>query len=231
MKKEEINLSDWTRILLGEAPPIFLLEVLIRSIITYVLLLIVVSWLGKRMSGQLTIMEMAVMLTLGAIVSVPMQTPDRGVLQGLTLLLCAVGFQRGISYIGFRSHKFENITRGKPNILVNDGLIDLEQMVANRISRQQLFSVLRGQKIFNLGAVERVYLEACDLLSVYPAAKPQYGLPIYPPDDAQDRNGEMTSAEKAGDYKACVNCGNVTKENQHSPCRICGENSFTHAII
>jgi hypothetical protein len=58
MKKEDIHLGDWARILFGEAPPIFLLEVFIRTLIVYVFLLYILRWLAKRMSGQLTIMEL-----------------------------------------------------------------------------------------------------------------------------------------------------------------------------
>jgi uncharacterized membrane protein YcaP (DUF421 family) len=92
MKKDEIHLEDIQRILFGQAPPQFLLEVFIRTVVIYISLLFIVRLLGKRMSGQLTIMEMAVMLTLGAIVSVPMQMPDRGLLQGALLLLCTRRF-------------------------------------------------------------------------------------------------------------------------------------------
>jgi hypothetical protein len=53
-------------------------------------LLYILRWLGKRMSGQLTIMELSVMLTLGAIVSASMQIPDHGILEGVLLLLCAL---------------------------------------------------------------------------------------------------------------------------------------------
>lgn len=77
MKKEEIYLEDIKRILYGLAPPEFMLEVFIRTIIIYIALLFIVRWLGKRMSGQLTIMEMAIMLVIGAVVSVPMQVPDQ----------------------------------------------------------------------------------------------------------------------------------------------------------
>lgn len=135
MKKEEIHLDDLSRILFGQAPPEFLLEVAIRALLTYVFLLLIVKLLGKRMSGQLTIMEMAVMLTLGAIVSVPMQTPDRGILQGLLLLLCAVGFQRGISYLGYRSHRMENITQGAPSLLASNGVMHVQQMNIDHISK------------------------------------------------------------------------------------------------
>ncbi len=231
MKKEEIHFADWQRILLGETPPIFLLEVFVRALITYVLLLVVVSWLGKRMSGQLTIMEMAVMITLGAIVSVPMQTPDRGILQGLLLLLCAVGFQRGISYLGYRSHGIENITQGKPNTLVKDGLLDLKQMAVEKVSRQQLFAELRGQQIYNLGMVERIYLEACGLLSVYTYPEPRPGLPLYPPYDQSLDADDLPAAKKTHDYQACSNCGNVRKANATGKCSICNQDQFTFAVI
>ena len=79
MKKEDIHLGDLARILFGEAPPLFLLEVFVRTLIVYVFLLYILRWLGKRMSGQLTIMELSVMLTLGAIVSASMQIPDHGI--------------------------------------------------------------------------------------------------------------------------------------------------------
>jgi hypothetical protein len=59
MKKEDIHLSDWSRLLLGEAPPLFLLEVFVRTLVIYVFLLFILRWLGKRMSGQLIIMELS----------------------------------------------------------------------------------------------------------------------------------------------------------------------------
>lgn len=58
-------MADLKRILFGVAPPEFMLEVFIHTLIIYIALLFIVRALGKRMSGQLTIMEMAVMLTIG----------------------------------------------------------------------------------------------------------------------------------------------------------------------
>src|SRR6195952_5060980 len=122
MKKEDVDLGDLTRILFGEAPPLFLVEVFIRTLITYIFLLFILRWLGKRMSGQLTIMELSVMLTLGAIVSASMQLPDHCILEGILLLHCALGFQRGISYLGVLSTKFERLTQGKVGMLIKDGI-------------------------------------------------------------------------------------------------------------
>jgi uncharacterized membrane protein YcaP (DUF421 family) len=113
MNPSDIKLNDWQRILFGNTSPEFLIEVFLRTLIVYLALLLIVKWLGKRMSGQLTIIEMTVMVTLGAIVSVPMQTPDRGILQGLLILLVAFGLHWGINYLGLLYPRAEEILQGK----------------------------------------------------------------------------------------------------------------------
>ena len=99
MKKEDIEPWDWPRILFGQAPPEFLLEVFMRTALIYIALLIIVRLMGKRMGGQLTISEMAVMVTLGAIVSPAMQIPQLGILLGIMILVCALIFQRSLNYL------------------------------------------------------------------------------------------------------------------------------------
>jgi uncharacterized membrane protein YcaP (DUF421 family) len=231
MNRYEIHLKDVARILFGQAPPTFLLEVFIRALITYTLLLLIVRWLGKRMTGELTLMEMAVMVTLGAIVSTPMQAPDRGILQGLILLLCAVGFQRGISYLGYRSHKFENLTQGEPSLMVKDGMFQLNEMQDDRISRDQLIAALRQQKILNLGSVERIYLEPSGTFTIYQFNDKQPGLPLLPKgDDIIDEEGQGI-IKPAADFKACENCGTTKPDEDAGQCKNCGQNKFTTAVI
>ena len=233
MKKEEIHLSDIQRILFGQAPPAFLLEVFIRTLVIYLVLLFIVRWLGKRMSGQLTMMEMAVMLTLGAIVSVPMQMPDRGLLQGVLLLFLILLFQRGITLLGVLNSKFENITEGTSSLLVKNGVLQLEGLEESRISRQQLFAELRQQQIFNLGMVDRIYLEACGLFSVFKAPNARPGLPLYPPNDAgifETSGPANIPLPKQADALVCVSCGWVKTASQNSACDNCRHDDFIKAV-
>jgi uncharacterized membrane protein YcaP (DUF421 family) len=150
MKKEEIHLWDIKRILFGQAPPEFLLEVLVRSIIIYVAAIIIMRWLGKRMNGQLTILEYAVMVVMGATISVPMQIPDRGLLQGFVVLLCILLFLRGVNWIAFHNSKFEKMVQGEVSVLVKDGVLDLKELSRTKISQQQIFEVLSRKKFSNL---------------------------------------------------------------------------------
>lgn len=226
MKKEDIHLGDLARILFGEAPPVFLLEVFVRSLIVYVFLLYILRWLGKRMSGQLTIMELSVMLTLGAIVSASMQIPDHGILEGFLLLLCALGFQRGISYLGVLSAKFEDLTQGKAGMLVRDGVLEVATMKEFRISRQQIFAQLRNQKIYNLGAVDRMYLEASGMYSIFKGDSSKPGLSVLPADDP----AIGSILKKALGLMACSSCGFVQPSEQLPACNKCGCEEWTPAI-
>src|SRR4051794_35350722 len=108
MDKSEIKPWDWGRILLGDVPPMFMLEVFLRSIITFALLLTVLRLLGKKMNGQLNLTETAVMIGLGAIISIPMQMPDRGVAIGVVALLCVLSFHRLLNWLTVKSQKIED---------------------------------------------------------------------------------------------------------------------------
>ena len=48
MNKEDIKLSDWGRIFLGDVPPEFIIEVIVRMIFIYVILVVSLRLLGKR---------------------------------------------------------------------------------------------------------------------------------------------------------------------------------------
>ena len=156
MKKEEIHFGDLGRWLLGNTTPEFMLEVAVRTALIYIILLFTVHLMGKRMTSQLTITELSVMITLGAIVSPAMQLPDRGLLFGAVGLFVAVLYQRGVNLWAFRNNKIEVLTQGKMVLFVRDGIMMLDEMKKSRITKQQLFAKLRENEIYNLGKVKRV---------------------------------------------------------------------------
>lgn len=228
MKKEEIQLWDWQRIFIGEAPAEFMLEVFIRTVIIYLLLLIAVRILGKRMSANITTFEMSVMLTLGAVVSVPMQAPDRGLLQGIVILICVVILHRGLSLLTFKSKKLEVITQGDVSLLVKNGIIDVKELKRSAMSHEQLFAQIRGKNFRHLGQVKRVYLEACGLFSIYENPTPRPGLSVLPMKDGNIQHSQLKSDKHA----ACKNCGNIIEAhaNHAGTCEICGVADWDQAV-
>ncbi|GAB3256355.1 DUF421 domain-containing protein [Larkinella harenae] len=229
MKKEDIHLADLHRILIGNSPTEFLLEVFIRTTVIYLILIVILRFLGKRMNGQLTNLEMAVMLTLGAIVSPAMQLPDRGILSGVLALLCALFFLRATNLIGFKSRKAEQIIQGTEALLIKDGVIQLDVMAENRLSHQQVYAALRKENIYNVSKVKRLYLEAYGLFTIYSEKDDRPGLSVLPPDDDEIHSIHRFPQQPA---RACTNCG-YTVEADGAPdvCPSCQANKWVKAVL
>lgn len=83
--------------MIGQTLASFPLEVAVRAVATYVLLLVATRLMGKRVAGQMSMMEMTVLITLGAATGVPLQAPDRGLLAAVVILTIAIVYQRGLN--------------------------------------------------------------------------------------------------------------------------------------
>jgi uncharacterized membrane protein YcaP (DUF421 family) len=225
MKKEEIEPGDVYRILIGNAPPEFLIEVFIRTIILYLALLIIVKLLGKRMSGQVTLLEMAVMITLGGIVGSPIQLPDRGIIVGMAILVYILFFHRIIISLSCWRKAVEYVTQGKVNTLVKNGVIQIQAMNKERITQQQLFAMLRDQHIRHLGMVARAYLEAQGTLSIFKATTERPGLSTLPLEDA----ALIDASPAAVGQCACRRCGNLA--TQEGMCSECNYRHWAQAVV
>jgi len=183
MPAHDIRLGDFNRILLVDIGPEYLIEVAVRTVVIYIFFLVIMRLLGKRIKGQVTVTELTVIIMLGAVLAPSMQLPERGVVHALFILTCILIFNRITAGWSRKNKKIEQLTLGKLSILVKDGIIQNDVMRTNRISKLQLFAILRGKKIYNLGRVERLYLEQSGQFSLYELATPKAGLSTLPQND------------------------------------------------
>lgn len=221
--------SDWHRWLFGTAPPAFMGEVAIRALIIFVVMLVVVRWLGRRMKGQLSIGELAVILTLGAMIAGPLQIPTAGLLPSVVILLAVLGMHRLTNWLAFKYRPVELAQQGDLALLVRNGCLELATMRHHALSQEQLFGLLRNEKIAQLGELKRVYLEANGRLSYYKLAEPKPGLSILP------RPGTPPPAPTgpAHNQQACATCGHVASLTNHAGphCRRCGADNWLPATV
>jgi uncharacterized membrane protein YcaP (DUF421 family) len=220
-----VSLETWRRILIGSAPFAFALEVFLRTVVVYLFLIGAVRLLGKRMSGQLTNLELGVMLALGAIVSVPMQAAERGVVPGLALLCCIVLLQRASSQLEACSLPAARLLLGRTSILIRDGVVLPRELEQAHVSQQQLFSVLRAQHVRHLGEIERVYLEAFGAFSVLRRAQATPGLSVLPP-------ARASSSRPANGPCVCSYCGQQAPHtvDAASRCDNCQKGQWTEPV-
>jgi len=232
MKPEEIKLSDWSRIIFGEVPPEFYLELIIRAILVYFLLVLSMRLLGKRMSTQMSRLELAAMVALASAIGVPMLSADRGILPAYIIAFVIIVITRLIARKSFKDQHFEEVTQGNVDCLVIDSVMNYDVMKKVRVSRERLFSQMRSECILNLGTVNRVYMEANGGFSIIPNSEPKPGLMTLP-----DWDKDFISRKvKKTDITICKNCGikkpeNIAFLNGDEKCENCKENVWTKAVI
>ena len=81
---------DLKRMLIGDEPPLFLLEIAIRTIIIYAYTLFLLRWLGSRTVGQLSTVEFLLVIALGSAVGDAMFYPDVPLIQSMLVVTVVV---------------------------------------------------------------------------------------------------------------------------------------------
>lgn len=228
MNSADAELWDWMRIFMGGSPAIFLVEVIIRVSVIYLLLVGTMRIMGKRMSAMISRNEMIAMVSLAAAIGLPMQDPQNGLLPAFIIAGVVIGVQRIISTQTLGSPNFETTMVGNINALVQDGRLELKNMWRSKISRERMLTEIRVNGLNNLGKVQRVFLEANGAFTIYLFNKEREGLCILPDWDKAFIQ-EMTVAD--GSF-ACGSCGNVVKsEKEPDPeCGYCKHKSWHPAI-
>jgi len=230
MKPEEIKLSDWIRILFGQVPPEFYIELIIRAFLIYALLMICMRLMGNRMSGQISRIDMAAMVALASAIGVPMLSPTNGMLPAFIIAFIVVAISRIIAKLSFRNQHFEEITQDDIDVLVEESVMQPEIMKRTRISRERLFAQLRSEKIAHLGKVKRVYLEAGGTFSLVENEEPKPGLMVLPEWDEDFIHDKLQET----DIIICRNCGEKKPDNapadKSTKCPHCGDSDWTKAF-
>ncbi|MCF0057061.1 DUF421 domain-containing protein [Dyadobacter sp. CY356] len=227
MKSEDIQLSDWQRILLGDVPGSFFIEVIFRTLIVYMILMVSMRLMGKRMEAALGRNEMISMVSLAAAIGIPLQSPDRGLLPALIIAVVVVLTQHFIAKKSMESEKFEEITQDNIGALVEDGRLNLAIMEATRITRERVFGQLRFKEVNHLGEVKRLYLEANGKFTFIENTKPVAGLSIIPTWDCEFK----MRISKDSNELACNHCGHIKEKYLgEEECDSCGFIDWVKAV-
>ncbi|NYE22413.1 DUF421 domain-containing protein [Pigmentiphaga litoralis] len=224
----EFQLTDIHRILFGNAPPTFLIEVAIRTALTYVLLVVVMRLLGRRVAAQFTLFEISLVITLAAAIGVPLQSGDRGLLPPLIIAAVVIVLQRLVMRIGLRHRRIEMAISTDVAPLVREGELLIDGMAKTVVGRNKLFELLRLQGFQHLGQISRAFLEPSGSLSVVPAEACRPGLSVLPEFDTP----LLHEARVDGQW-ACGCCGRLIASDPApvSDCPSCHQHTWTPAVL
>lgn len=222
------EIFEWKRLLFNDLPFEFLLEVLFRTVIMFIVVLLTLKFAGKRGVKQLSIFEIVIIISLGSAAGDPMFYEDVGLVPAILVFMVILTMYRAVTWLLGKSKRFENFIEGKTHCIIEDGQFSIESFQKEDLAQDEFFTELRLKSIEHLGQVRNAYIETNGTISMYfyPAEEVKYGLPIRP----QLFNLKSTNIPKSGIY-ACTFCANVQKlEPTSASCSVCERNEWVLAI-
>ena len=229
MKPDDIRINDWQRIFIGDVPGGFYPEVIFRTALIYLILMVSMRLMGKRMASQLSRNEMIAMVSLAAAIGVPLQSPDRGILAAVVIAAVVVTIQRTLADKVSKNQKLEVLTQGDVAVLIEDGHLNLEKMRESGITRERAFSQIRSNNIKHLGEVKRLYFEAGGSFSLIKNTEVRPGLGVIPDYDKKF----MQQMYKYSDQMVCKRCGLSAPSshvNAETKCKNCQSKEWIKAV-
>ncbi len=143
-----------------------MLIVFFRSIVLYIIVLIVMRLMGKREIGQLQPFELAISIMIADLAAVPMAETGIPITNGIIPILGLLVMHLLISIINLKSMKIREILCGKPSILIYRGKIDEKVLKKERFTLNELQERLRGNNVVNIADVEYAILETSGQVTV-----------------------------------------------------------------
>ena len=137
-----------------------------RSIVLYILVLIVMRLMGKREIGQLQPFELAIAIMIADLASIPMTEIGIPIYYGIVPILGLLMMHMFISFLNMKSIKAREILCGRPSILIYRGKIIEQELKKQRFTINELEERLRGNDVFNIGDVEYAILETSGQVTV-----------------------------------------------------------------
>ncbi len=142
------------------------LTVSLRTIIIYLLILLIFRLMGKREVGELSVLDLVIFIMIGEMAVLAIENFDKPIMYTVLPMLILLVIQIILAIVSLKSPKARKIIDGSPTVIVNKGKIDEAAMKSQRYNFDDLLMQLRAQNILSVSDVEYAILETSGELSV-----------------------------------------------------------------
>lgn len=152
-----------------------MLTVFLRTVITYLILMIAMRIMGKRQIGELEVSELIVTLMLSELATGPIGNLDIPLSHAVIPIITVLTFEVVTSVILIKIPRIKNLVSPKPSVLIAKGKLDQREMARIRMSVDELVGELRRQGSTSIEEIEYAILEQNGKMTIIP--KMQYRQP------------------------------------------------------
>jgi uncharacterized membrane protein YcaP (DUF421 family) len=134
-------------------------ETVIRSSVVYLVVHLLLRLAGRKELSRYSSFDVAVLFLIGVAVRRAMTVDDASLTTATLALATIIAWDVFFSWLGFRSTLAATLLKGRPRLLVKDGVPIEAELRTCRISMDELVARGREAGLANLTGVAEAYLE------------------------------------------------------------------------
>jgi uncharacterized membrane protein YcaP (DUF421 family) len=124
-----------------------LLQIILRTVVVYLVVLTGVRLSGKREVGQMTPFDLTLLLLISNSVQNAMTGPDTSLAGGVVAAVTLLTLNYFIAEVSGGNRRFRRFIQGQPSLLVHDGQVIASHMAREHVSMDELQRALREHGI------------------------------------------------------------------------------------
>lgn len=158
-------------------------DVVLRTAVVYLFVVAAIRISGKREVGQMSVLELVVILVISDAVQNSMIGENTTLWGGLVAVVTLLSLDFAINRAIDRSRRLRNLIEGEPRLLVRDGRLLQKALREEKIDADDVRAAIRSQGLTRIEDVRLAVLETDGSISVIPL------------DDAADRTPDRPPME------------------------------------
>ena len=123
--------------------------------------------MGKREVGELGIIDLIISILIAELVAISLEDTTKSIWLVIMPIILLVVLQIGSSFASLKSKNIRDIFDGKPSLIINNGKIQVKEMLKQRYNLDDLLTQLREKSVKSISEVEYAVLETSGKLSVF----------------------------------------------------------------
>ena len=143
------------------------LDIVIKTIIFYLVLIILMRLLGKREVGEISVFDLVVVLMVADIATMAITDRWHLVLPSILSLFALLFLQKIFAYISLYYPKVRKVIDYTPSIIIYNGKLNLKEMKKQKYTIDDLVTQSREAGVMDLQEIRMAILESTGQLSIF----------------------------------------------------------------
>jgi uncharacterized membrane protein YcaP (DUF421 family) len=160
--------------------------VALHTVAIYLFLITMLRLVGRRQMGQLTVVDLVIIILLGSAVETAMVNGNVSLPAGMVCAGVLLLLNRALSALFARSHRLRHLAFGGPVLLIHDGLFVEEHLRRAGLTEADVLEALREREEADVSCIRFAVLETDGTINVVPmkATEDHDGHPTHPIPDS-----------------------------------------------